>query len=268
MSDMRGKVAVVTGGTQGLGLATAGLFAERGAAGIVLCGRGREKGEAAAAGLTEAGTEALFVAADLAEAESAFRVIEAADERFGRVDALVNAAGLTDRGTILDTSVELYDRMFAVNARAPFFLMQAAAKVMRREGVAGTIVNVLSMSAHGGQPFISAYSGSKAALMGLTRNVAYSLMPDRIRCNALNIGWMRTEGEDATQRRFHGAGDDWLEKAEANQPFGRLLDPLEVARAIAFLASDESGMMTGAVIDFDQSVLGSYDSAPHPKARL
>ena len=110
---------------------------------------------------------------------------------------------LTDRGTILDTSPELFDRMFAVNVRAPFFLMQDAAKIMRREKIPGAIVNILSMSGHGGQPFISAYSGSKGALATLTKNIAFSLMPDHIRVNGLNIGWMDTPGEHAIQMRYH-----------------------------------------------------------------
>jgi NAD(P)-dependent dehydrogenase (short-subunit alcohol dehydrogenase family) len=98
----------------------------------------------------------------------------------------------------------------------------------------------------------------------MTKNAAYSLMPDQIRVNGLNIGWMDTPGEDQTQKRFHNADDDWLTRAEATQPFKRLLKPREVAQAIAFLASDESGMMTGSLIDFDQSVNGCYDSPPHP----
>ena len=96
----------------------------------------------------------------------------------------------------------------------------------------------------------------KGALNVLTKNVAYAVMRHRIRVNSLNIGWMDTPGEDVIQRRYHSDGEDWLEKAEAAQPFGRLLKPSEVARAIAYLASDESGMMTGALIDFDQSVIG------------
>ena len=139
---------------------------------------------------------------------------------------------------------------------------------MRREGTPGAVVNILSMSGHGGQPFISAYSGSKGALATLTRNIAFSLMPDRIRVNGLNIGWMDTPAEDAIQRRFHDAPAHWLAAAEAGQPFGRLLKTREVAKAIAFLCADESGMMTGSVIDFDQSVVGAYDAPPQPGRRL
>ena len=263
-----GKVAVVTGGTQGLGEAVARMFAARGAAGIVICGRNARRGKAVAASLTKAGTRAVFVKAALGEVADCRKVIAAADKAFGKVDILANVAALTDRGTILDTSPELFDRMFAVNVRAPFFLIQEAAKIMRREKIEGTVVNILSMSGHGGQPFISAYSASKGALAVLTKNAAFALMPDRIRLNGLNIGWMDTPGEHAIQLRYHTDDPDWLAKAEAGQPFGRLLKPDEVARAVAYLASDESGMMTGSIIDFDQQVLGSSESSPHPSGRL
>jgi NAD(P)-dependent dehydrogenase (short-subunit alcohol dehydrogenase family) len=129
----------------------------------------------------------------------------ACDSAFGRVDALVNAAAITDRGTILDTSPELFDRMFAVNVRAPFFLMQEAIKIMRREKIEGTIVNIGSMSAKAGQPFIAAYCASKGAMETLTKNTAYALLRNRIRVNGLNIGWMASEGEDRIQREHHGA---------------------------------------------------------------
>lgn len=265
---MAGKVAIVTGGTQGLGEATARLFAEQGAAGIVICGRNAEKGETVRAALEAKGAKALYVRADLGVLEEAREVVRATDAAFGRIDSLVNVAALTDRGTILDTSPELYEKMFAINVRAPFFLMQDVATIMRREAIEGTIVNILSMSGHGGQPFICAYSGSKAALGALTKNVAYSLLRDRIRVNGLNIGWMNTPGEDSIQKRAHGAVDGWLEEAKAGRPFGRLLEPAEVARAILFLASNESGMMTGSLVDFDQSVLGCYDAPPLPEKRL
>jgi NAD(P)-dependent dehydrogenase (short-subunit alcohol dehydrogenase family) len=262
-----GKIAVVTGGTQGLGEAIARIFAARGAAGIVICGRNAERGRTVAADIAGQGCRVEYVRADLARMDDTRSVMAAADRAFGRVDVLVNAAGITDRGTLFDTSPELFDRMFAVNTRAPFFLMQDAAKIMRRERTEGAMVNILSMSAHGGQPFITAYSGSKGALATLTKNAAFSLMPWRIRVNALNVGWMNTPGEDRIMRLNHGAEDGWLDEAAAEQPFGRLIEPSEVARACAFLVSPESGLMTGAIIDFDQSVLGCYESAPHPSEK-
>jgi NAD(P)-dependent dehydrogenase (short-subunit alcohol dehydrogenase family) len=258
------KIAVVTGGTQGIGEAIARLFAARGAAGITICGRNVERGKAVAADLDRAGCRTEFVRADLGDLDLARAVIAAADRTFGRIDILVNAAGITDRGTISDTTPDLFERMMAVNLRAPFFLIQDAAAVMRREQIEGTIVNILSMSAHGGQPFLSPYSISKGALATLTKNAAFSLMPWRIRVNGLNLGWMDTPGEDRIMRLYHGAQDGWRERAAAEQPFGRLIEPAEAARAVAFLASVESGMMTGAIIDYDQSVLGCWEQAPHP----
>lgn len=269
MKQLEGKVAVITGGTQGLGAAIAQLFAARGAAGLVICGRSREKGEAQAEKIAAAsGVAVKFVAADLARVEDCRAVIAAADAAFGRVDILVNAAGSTDRGTILDTSPELFDHIFAVNMRAPFFLMQDALQLMRREKTEGAIVNICSMSALAGQPFIAAYCASKGALATLTRNTAYAVLRNRIRVNALNIGWMASDGEAQIQVKYHGGNPNWLEEAQARQPFGRLIEPAEVARAVAFLASAESGLMTGAVIEFDQSVWGGYDSAPAPAGPL
>lgn len=269
MEQMAGKVAIVTGGTQGLGVAIARVFAERGAAGIVTCGRSREKGEARTAEIAEAtGAKILFVPADLGLVEDCRAVVARADAEFGRVDALVNAAGVTDRGTIIDTEPSLFDRIFAINVRGPFFLMQDVVKIMRREKIEGTIVNICSMSARAGQPFIAAYCASKGALATLTQNTAYAMLRNRIRVNGLNIGWMASEGEHRIQTDFHGAKSDWLAVAAANQPFGRLIDPAEVARAVAYLSCEESGLMTGSMISFDQSVWGAYDAPPAPAAPL
>jgi len=252
-----GKIAIVTGSTQGLGEATAQLFAERGAAGIVITGRNTERGEAVAAGLDNAFCRAIFVKADMTSVDDCRALVAAADDAFGMVHVLVNSAGATTRGSILNTSPDTYDQVMAINVRAPFFLTQETAKIMVRDGVAGSMVNIGSVSAYGGMPFLSPYSISKGALAVLTKNTAYALMRHRIRVNALNIGWMDTPGEDTVQRTVHGSDDDWLEGVEARQPFGRLLKAREVAKAIAFLASDESGMMTGAAVEFDQSVQGA-----------
>ncbi|MFZ1773914.1 MAG: SDR family oxidoreductase, partial [Rhizobiaceae bacterium] len=253
----------------GLGAAIAALFAERGAAGILICGRNAEKGQAKAEAISAAsGAKVIYQKADLGKVEDCRAVVAACDAAFGKVDVLVNAAAITDRGTILDTSPELFDRMFAVNVRGPFLLMQETIKLMRREKTEGAIVNIGSMSAMGGQPFLAAYCASKGALETLTRNTAYAVLRNRIRVNQLNIGWMASEGEDRIQREFHHADADWLEKAAAAQPFGRLVDPEEVARACAYLASDESGLMTGSAICFDQSVWGAYEASPQPAEPL
>jgi NAD(P)-dependent dehydrogenase (short-subunit alcohol dehydrogenase family) len=262
--SLAGKTAIVTGSTQGLGERIAHLFAERGVRNLTICGRNQANGARVKAALEARGVSVHYVPADLAAVDDVRRVTAETDRAFGTVDVLVNAAAITDRGTIFDTSPELFDRMFAVNVRAPFFLMQDAATVMRRDGKAGTIVNIISMSGHGGQSFITAYCGSKGALITLTKNVAFSVMRHKIRVNGLTIGWMDTPGEDRIMKTYHGAADNWREKAYASLPTGRMLQPDEVARAVAYLASEESGMMTGSIIDFDQSVLGCYESAPQP----
>ncbi len=264
MGDLQGKYAVVTGGTQGLGEAVARAFAKAGAAGLVICGRNAGNGERVAREISDAGCPTFFVRADLAEVADCRKVIAEADRRFGRLDVLVNAAALTDRGSILDTSEARYNEIFDVNMRAPFFLIQDAAKLMIRDKVAGSIVNIQSMSGHGGQPFIAAYCASKAALAGLTKNVAHALVRHRIRVNGLNIGHMATPGEDRIMKTYHGAKDGWLEEAARSKPVGRLIDPAEVARACLYLASDESGLMTGSNIDFDQNVVGAGDPPLEP----
>lgn len=264
--SLEGKVAIVTGATQGLGKAIAHMFADRGIAGLAITGRNAERGEKVRKELEAKGVKTVFAAADLADEAAPEAIVAAADKAFGRVDILVNAAGITDRGSIWDTPVSLFDTMFAVNVRAPFFLMQHSLKVMKREKIEGSIINIISMSGHGGQSFITAYSASKGALITLTKNVAYSVMNHRIRVNGLTIGWMDTPGEDRIMKTYHGAETGWLEQAEKGRPFGRLLKPEEVARAVAFLASAESGLMTGSIIDFDQQVLGAGNSPAEPPA--
>jgi NAD(P)-dependent dehydrogenase (short-subunit alcohol dehydrogenase family) len=250
-----GKIALVTGAAQGIGEATARLLAERGIAGLILTDRNAEKGEAVARSI---GTHARFIPADLTDIASVRTLVPAAESAFGRLDVLCNVAGNTERGSILDTNVALFDRMIGVNLRAPFFLMQDAANLMRRLKIEGTIVNVSSVNAHGGASFLSSYSASKAALVNLTRNTGAALATSRIRVNCVLPGWVDTPGEHETLKRFHGAADNWLEEAEKTRPFGRLLKAADIARAIVFLASGESELMTGAVLDYDQTVSGTF----------
>ena len=260
MADHSEKVAIVTGSTQGLGEAIARqLIAERMIGGLVICGRNAGNGQRLAGEFDKLGCRTRFVSADLAKVADCQSVVGAAREHFGRVDYLVNSAAITDRGTILDTSPELYDRILAVNVRAPFFLMQESLRLMTECKIQGSIVNILSMSSHGGQPFLCPYSMSKGARATLTKNVALSVVRERIRVNGLNIGWMDTPGEHAIQKNFHNAESDWLTKAEARQPFGRLLKAPEVAQVVAFLLSERAGLMTGSIIDFDQTIVGTHE---------
>jgi NAD(P)-dependent dehydrogenase (short-subunit alcohol dehydrogenase family) len=249
-----GKVVLVTGSTQGLGAAIAARAAALGAAGVVVTGRDRERGERVVEGLP---AEGFFVAGDLAREADCRAIVAACAERFGRLDGLVNAAGQSTRGTLERTSVALWDLLFAVNVRAPFLLTQEAARLMRRGGRGGSVVNIVTMASHGGEPVLMAYSASKGALATLTRNLGYALQPDRIRVNGLNIGWTATEGEHGVQTGT-GQAADWLEDADASRPFGRLLRPGDIAPMATYLLSDAARMVTGSVIDFDQTVHGPY----------
>ena len=263
-SDLRfdNKAIVVTGGTQGVGRATAKLLAERGARAVAICGRSADNGNSVAEEIRELGSEALFVQADLSLPEDCFAVIDRAEEAFGDLGCLVNCCGCTTRGTLESTTPDLWDYLFNVNVRAPFLLTQRVVPNIRRHGRGGTIANIGSVAAYGGQPYITAYSAAKAALLTLTKNLANSLRWDKIRVNALNIGWTATPTEHDLQANYHGYGENWLESASAAQPFGRLLLPEDIARALAFLLSDESGIMTGSIVDFDQTVVGAVDDNP------
>jgi NAD(P)-dependent dehydrogenase (short-subunit alcohol dehydrogenase family) len=252
-----GKIAVVTGAAQGIGEATARLLAERRIAGLVLTDRQGDKLGAVARSLETQGVSVVTIVADLADPDQVAEIIPTADDAFGRVDLLANIAGLTDRGTILDTDLALFDRMFAINVRAPFFLMQDAIRVMQREKIPGAIVNILSVNAYIGGANLAAYSASKGALMTLTKNTANAINRDRIRVNGIILGWADTPGEHVTLKTFHDAADDWLVSAEASRPFGQLLKPEGVARLVAFLGGPESFPMTGSCVEYEQSVIGA-----------
>ena len=251
-------MVVITGSTQGLGEAVARLAAARGASGLVITGRSGERGRAVAESLSSRACNAVFQGGDLRSPEACAKIIERADEVFGRLDGLVNAAACTERGTLEHTPVEHWDKILDINLRAPFLLMQGAVRIMQRERSGGSIVNIQSMSAHGGTPNLTPYSVSKGGLSVLTKNAAHSQRAHRIRVNALNIGWMATPAEHAVQK-LEGQPEDWLDAADAGAPFGRILRTRDVAGMTAYLLSDDARMMTGSVVDFDQHVLGIYN---------
>lgn len=256
MSRLSGKVIVVTGGTQGLGEAIAIHAAKEGAAGIVICGRQEDKGRAVASRIQEMGSPVEFVLADLSQVEDSRTVIRQCDKRFGRVDGLVNAAADTNRSSLEEVTVEFWDHQFAVNVRAPFLLTQESVRVMRRENIAGSIVNILSVAAYCGLEILPAYSSTKGALSTFTKNTANSLRKHRIRVNGINLGWTDTPAEHDVQRK-QGSPENWLEEGEKRSPFGRLIKPDDVARLCMYLLSEESGVLTGSNIDFAQRVMGA-----------
>lgn len=254
---LAGKLALVTGATSGIGRGIALEFAVQGAR-VVISGRNAERGQETIRLAEERGVAAAqlhFVPADLSDAASCRRLMAAAGDWLGGLDVLVNDAGDVSRGTLEDLSLEQWDRQMAVNLRAPFLLMQGAVPLMRRRG-GGSIINIGSVNAYIGETKLLAYSASKGGLMTLTRNSAALLAADHIRVNCLNVGWTLTEGEMRTMAADTGSAD-WLEGAAAKRPFGRLLTPADVAQAALFFATEQSSLITGAVLDVEQNAVGT-----------
>ena len=250
------KIIIVTGSTQGSGAETAKLLASRGAKGITICGRNEEKGNKVKEEIQKLGSKCIYIKADLEKLEDCKKIVSETDKEFGTVNSFINVAAFTERGTILSTTPENYQTMFNVNVRAPLFMMQDVIKIMIRDKIKGTIAHILSMATYSGMPFLTAYSASKAALAITIKNVANAISGHQIRVNGVNLGWTNTPAEHDIQKKFHNAKDDWLEKAEAKTPFKRLNRPIDVARILAFLCSEESGIMTGSIVDFDQTISG------------
>lgn len=249
MAALDGMVIVITGAARGIGAAIADHAAQAGAAGLVLVDRDPIPGAFAC--------DTAHIAVDLARPDAPKEVIAAALSRFGRIDGLVNAAGLTTRAGYGDADVETWNRMFSVNTRAPFFLMDGAIADMKARGAGGAIVNILSMNAHCGQPDLAVYSATKGALLTLTKNAAHAHMADRIRVNGINLGWVDTE----TERHLHavtlGKGEGWLDAQAAQMPLGRLVSAEDCARQVVWLLSLASAPMTGVCIDLEQAVTGA-----------
>ena len=253
MPALQDKIALVTGSTSGIGRGIAAHFAALGAH-VIVHGPDAGSSNAAADALRAAGHEVDAVAGDLTNVEACREVVRSVVDRRGRLDVLVNNAASTARGSLEDSTVEFWDTMMAVNLRAPFICLQEAVRSMKARG-GGSIVNIGSINAYVGLPNLGPYSVSKGGLMTLTKNAALALARYRIRVNQLNVGWTLTEGEERVQRA-DGKGPNWLEDAIATRPFGCLLMPADIAHAAAYFASDDSALITGAVVDLEQFPIG------------
>ena len=250
--EVEGRLFLVTGGTQGLGLEIARCLKKNGARGIALVSRSKGKGEEACAELDCGTCKVVYVCADMSDPHAPGRMFEEALGLFsglGPITGVVNAAAYTARGNLFTTTPDEYDSMMAINARAPFLVTQAAAKHMMEAKVRGSIVNICSVASTGGAPFIMAYCASKAALVCQTKNNAAELAPSGIRVNGVNMGWCYTDNEDALQTRQNGGDSRWIDKADAGVPLKRIIRPADVAATVLFLLSDAAAMMSGGIID-------------------
>jgi NAD(P)-dependent dehydrogenase (short-subunit alcohol dehydrogenase family) len=254
MFRLDGKIAAVTGAGSGIGQAIAVLFARHGARVVVL-----EVDEAGAARTVEAirgeGGEATFLRCDVAElgqVRACFGEIEA---RFGRLDVLVNNAGIAHVGTVEATTEADFDRVYRVNVKGVFLCSQAAVPLMLRRG-GGVILNMASIASLVGLPDRFAYSMSKGAVLTMTQSVAVDYMKRGIRCNCICPARVHTPFVDGYLAAYYpGREQEMLRELSERQPLGRMGKPEEVAALALYLCSDEASFVTGQAFPIDGGVL-------------
>jgi NAD(P)-dependent dehydrogenase (short-subunit alcohol dehydrogenase family) len=245
MGRLAGKVALISGAARGQGEAEARLFAQEGAS-VVLGDIRSELGEQVAGEIAAAGGEAVFTPLDVSSESDWVHAVELAESTYGKLDILVNNAAIIGLEGILDTSIELWNRVLAVNQTGTFLGMRAAIPAMRRAG-GGSIVNISSVLATMGSGNSAAYTATKGAVSALTRTVSVELATEGIRVNAVHPGGVETPmaeeclGDDVELRRA----------LVASHPMGRIGEPEEIATGVLFLASDEASFVTGASLVID-----------------
>lgn len=245
---MKGRVVLITGANEGIGFAIARICHDRGAR-VVLHGLDASALETSARKL---GPGVTCIAADLNDPAAPGKIVGFVLGEHGRIDGLVNNAGMLDRCTLDTVSADLIDRMFAVNFRAPLMLIQAAAAQMATQKTGGSIVNIGSVNASCGAPTLLVYSATKGALMTITQNLGSTLGPKHVRINQINVGWTVTESENRIQAA-EGQPENWQDQIPASyKPSGALLTPDQIARHAVFWLSDESAPVTGQVCDVEQ----------------
>ena len=246
----RAHVAIVTGGSRGIGRAIVDRLLRDGSR-VVTCGRGERPDDLHAA--------VVWVRADVAEPASATTLVEAANDAFGPVSLLVNNAGIQVEATVTDTTDDDWDRLVGVNCRAVFALCRAVLPEMVEHG--GVIVNVGSISGDVADPAMALYNASKAFVHGLTRSIAVDHGP-QVRCVAVSPGWVETEmAADA----FAAADSPEAGRQDAvrRHPTGRLGRPEDIANAVAWLASDDAAFVTGQCLTVDGGLTAASPLRPH-----
>lgn len=245
---LAGKVIIVTGSTTGIGKAIAQACVREGARVVI---HGLEPGWGAEVVTSLGAEQAALHIEDIAEPGCAERLVNVALTHFGRLDAIVNNAAAVVSSNLQTTDLAFFRHVLEVNTLAPFSLIKAALPHLRN--ARGCVLNIGSVNAYSGEPNLLAYSVSKGALMTMTRNLGDTLhREDGVRVNQINPGWVLTETE-AVRKKQHGLASDWYTKVpRVYAPAGRILLPNEIAAAAVYWLADESGPVSGQVVDLEQ----------------
>lgn len=243
-----GKVAIVTGGGTGIGRASAETLAREGAS-VVIANRNAETGEETVRRITAAGGSAVFCRTDVSAEADCARAVQTALDRFGRLDTLVNNAGIFPRYTLESTTPDALGEIFAVNFNGAFYCCKHAIPAMIQTG-GGSVINIGSVHGVLGAPNLVAYAASKGALLNLTKTLAAAYARQQVRANYLIPGWVISEGEIRIQAK-EGHDEQWLRETGKRMPMGRLQEAQDAANTVLFLAGDESSQITAAVINTD-----------------
>lgn len=250
MSRLLNKAALITGGTSGIGEATARLFAREGAK-VAITGRRREPGERVAGEINAWGGEAIFVEADVTRGDDCRRTVDEVLAKFGHIDILFNNAGIVTRGALEETSEDDWQYTFEVNVKGAYLMTKYVLPIMRAHGE-GVIVNNASDWGIVGGPGYTAYSASKGAVVMMTKSVALEVARDHIRVNAICPGDTYVERWRADEYGDRALSFEENLKAMGEAlPIGRVGTVEEIARAVLFLADNDSSFMTGAALIVD-----------------
>ena len=243
---LKGKTAVVTGGTRGIGFAIVKKYLENGA-NVAIAGSRQESVEKAIEKLPEYKDRVMGIWPNLCSPESVADAFASVKERFGRIDILAKNAGISSRTSLYDYTVEEFSRIVDINLKAVFICSQAAARIMRDQG-GGVIINTSSMVGEYGQPSGCGYPATKFAVNGLTKSLARELAKDQIRVNAVAPGVTRTDMVSALPQEL-------VDRISAGIPLGRVGEPLDIANAYLFLASDLASYVTGITLRVDGAAM-------------
>jgi NAD(P)-dependent dehydrogenase (short-subunit alcohol dehydrogenase family) len=245
--DFSGRVAFVTGAARGIGRGTALVLARLGAS-VAACDINTEGGQETVEQIHSTGGQAAFYASDVSDGQAVAAAVEAAVRNFGRLDFLINNAGIDLHKPLMRTTGEEWDRIYAVDVKGIYHCCRAAVPHLARQG--GAIVNIASAHAHQTDSAIAAYAGAKGAVLALSRSLALEVAPQRVRVNVVSPGFIET---DIMRRWVQSARDPAARRASAEglQPLGRMGTPEDIGHAVAFLLSGWAGFMTGAELVVD-----------------